>query len=104
MKFKEIIDNLNGNARRRANARIAVGTSIGVLAGATAGILLAPKSGKQTRKAMKHGADLGVEKTRKAARKAADFVKDEAALVNKTITEKMNDLKTHLKRKNEVKS
>ena len=104
MKFKEMIDHLNGNTRRRANARIAVGTSIGVLAGATAGILLAPKSGKQTRKDMKHGAELSVEKTRKAARKAADFVKDEAVSANKAMTEKMNDLKTHLKHRKEAKS
>jgi len=104
MKFKEMIDYLNGNTRRRNKAYIAVGTSIGVLAGATAGILLAPKSGKQTRNDIKHGAEWSVEKTRKAARKTVDFVKEEAASINKTIAEKMNDLKTHLKHDKEVKS
>jgi len=50
MYIREIMDALNGNARRRARVRVAVGTSIGVLAGAVAGILMAPKSGKMTRK------------------------------------------------------
>ena len=55
--------------------------------------MLAPKSGKEIRKDMKHGVEWSAEKTREAARKAADFAKEEASWVNKTISEKMSDLK-----------
>jgi len=97
MYLREIIDALNGNARRRAKTRVAVGTSIGVLLGAAAGILLAPKSGKEIRKDIKHGAEWSVEKAGDAARKAVKLVKKEAASVNETVTEKVNDLKAHIR-------
>jgi len=103
MKFKEIIDALNGNSRRRATTRAVVGTSIGVLVGATTGILLAPKSGKEIRKDMRHGAEWSVEKTRGAALKTAEFFKETATTVNKSIIGKMNDLKTHLKSRKVMK-
>lgn len=97
MCLKEIIDVLNGNTRRRNRTRVVVCTTIGVLIGAAAGILLAPKSGSETRKDIKQGAEWTAEKASKAARKAAKYIKEEAAAVNETVTEKMNDLKTKIK-------
>ena len=82
MKFKDIIDNLNGNTRRRAKVRVAIGTLIGLIVGADAGLLLAPKSGYAIRKDIKHGAEWSAEKARETARKTAEFVKQ--ASVSKT--------------------
>jgi hypothetical protein len=87
MKFKEIVNNLNGNTRRRSIARVAVGTSIGVLAGAAAGILLAPKSGKEIRKDIQQGAEWSAEKAREVARKAANIFKKETDSANEKPTE-----------------
>jgi len=97
MKLKEIIDALNGNTRRRARVRVAVGSSISALVGAAAGIMLAPKSGREIRKDMKHGVEWSADKARDAVSKSANFVKEEANLVNDTVTEKVNNLKTRLK-------
>lgn len=102
MNFKEIADALNGNTRRRANTRFAVGTTIGVLLGAAAGIMLAPKSGRELRKDIKHGAEVGVVKARETALKAAKYVKKEVSSVNDTVADKVNDLKTNLKHAKEA--
>ena len=60
-------------------------------------IMLAPKSGKEIRKDIKHGAEMGAKKASKAVHDAAKFVKEEAASVNDTVAEKVNDIKTHFK-------
>jgi gas vesicle protein len=98
MLFQEIINALNGNTRRRNRINVTVGTTIGVLLGAVAGILLAPKSGKETRKYIKDIAEIGVENASEAAQKAVKFVKKEAAAVKG----KVNDLKTHMKNSKEI--
>ena len=77
MKLKEIINALNGNARRRANARGIVGTSVGVLVGTAAGIMLAPKSGSDIRNDMKHGAERSADKVRATVSKSFKFIKEE---------------------------
>ena len=100
--FKEIVDTMNGNARRRANAKVAIGVSIGVLVGAAAGIILAPKSGKETRKDIKHGAEKTVEKAQDVAHIAKKLVKKEVDAVNKTVATKANDVKTNLKQTKEA--
>jgi hypothetical protein len=60
--------------------------------------LLAPKSGKETRKYIKDIAEIGVENASEAAQKAVKFVKKEAAAVKG----KVNDLKTHMKNSKEI--
>ena len=47
--FNEIRDTLNGKNKRRARKNVAAGVGLGALAGAVAGLLFAPKSGKETR-------------------------------------------------------
>lgn len=102
MYIREIMDTLNGNARRRANCRIAIGTSIGLVLGVGVALLLAPKSGKQTRDDIKHGAELGIEKAREITTNAANFVKKEAAMVSEAVTEKVEDLKSPSKKAKEA--
>jgi gas vesicle protein len=98
MIIHEIIETLNGTTKRRNRRHVTVGTTIGILVGAIAGILLAPKSGKETREDIRNVAEIGIENANKAAIKAAKFVKKEAAAVK----EKVNDLKTHRKHSKEI--
>ncbi len=98
MSIKEIIDSFNGKAKHQARVRIAVGTTIGVIVGAAAGILLAPKSGKETRKDIKNAAERGAKHVSKTAHKVEKFVKKEAAETK----EKINDFKTHFKHSDEI--
>lgn len=102
MNYREIMDALNGNARRRARYRIAIGTSIGVLVGAGVAILLAPKSGKDTRADIKHGAEWGVDKAKEVTNKAVSFVKKEADMVSDAVTDKVDDIITPLKKGKEA--
>lgn len=98
MNFQEIKDALDGTAKRRARVKTTVGTSIGILLGAVAGILLAPKSGRETREDIRTAAEIGVENTAEVVQKAAEFAKKEAAVAK----EKINSLKAHLKHPKEV--
>ena len=82
MSIKEIIDTLNGKTQHRARVRIAAGTTIGVIAGTIAGILLAPKSGKETRHVIKNAAERGAKHIGETAHKVKKFVKKEAAATN----------------------
>lgn len=93
MIIQEIKDILNGTTRRRTIIKTTIGTTIGVLMGAAAGILLAPKSGKATRKAIKAAALKGAENAAETARRAVLFTKKEADAV----IVKVDDLKTQLK-------
>ena len=47
MCFQEIINACNGTTKRRNKINVAVGTTIGVLLGAVAGILLAPSPARK---------------------------------------------------------
>jgi len=98
MHFQEMINACNGTTKRRNRINVAVGTTIGVVLGAVAGILLAPKSGKETRQDIIAVAEIGVEKVGEVAHKAAGFVKKEAAAVKA----KAKDLKTHVKQSKEI--
>jgi gas vesicle protein len=98
MYFQEIINACNGTTKRRNRINVVVGTTVGVVLGAVAGILLAPKSGKETREDIKTVAEIGVEKVEEAARKAAKFVKKEVAAVKANA----KDMKTHAKHSKEI--
>ncbi len=63
-------------ARRKSGASLAAGIATGVMVGAAAGLLLAPKSGKETR-----------EDIKKKSAEIAEQVKEKASAV----TEKMKD-------------
>lgn len=49
MFIEEIIGAFTGQNRRTRRTQVAIGTGIGLLVGAVAALLLAPKSGKETR-------------------------------------------------------
>ena len=66
-----------GKKRRKRNngKKVAAGVGAGLIAGAAAGILLAPKSGKETRQDIKEAAGTAVEATKKTVNKAVNSIK-----------------------------
>jgi gas vesicle protein len=82
---------------------IAFGAVIGAVAGFVTGILVAPKSGKETREDIKHGAvkakDVTVEKAElvkeKAGQVASDVTKNTKAVVG-DVEAKAGELKTRV--------
>ncbi len=55
--------------RKKAMQKAALGAAVGVLVGATAGVLLAPKSGKETRTDISNAAKEVIEKLKEAVEK-----------------------------------
>lgn len=83
MIIKELLD-ITGKERKKKqrikNAKVlAAGIGIAATAGAVAGVLLAPKSGKETRKDIKDKATDAVETTKEVVHKKFEVVKDSAA-------------------------
>jgi len=60
------------NTRKQSIKRVAVGSSVAAAAGYVAGILTAPKSGKETRGDIKKAANKGVGEVEKDLKKARD--------------------------------
>ncbi|MDW7658225.1 MAG: YtxH domain-containing protein [Bacillota bacterium] len=88
--LKNIIDALNGTTRRKNQINVAAGTTAGVLLGVATGILLAPKSGHDTRNDIANAAKNGYNEVSKAAKKTARYAKKEASILKS----KVNDFKT----------
>jgi gas vesicle protein len=83
--FQEIRDALNGTYRRHARANAIAGLTTGLLIGAIAGLLFAPKSGKETRADIREGAKLGAEKVKEAAHNLSDLTKEKFAEVKERL-------------------
>lgn len=99
--FRELI-NLGRKEREREIARkYTAGAIVGTLVGLTAGILLAPKSGKDTRKDIADAAELGLNKAGDAINDAGVTVRKFAEDTVDTIQSKSIDLKNTVKDKYE---
>ena len=79
--FQEIIDTLNGSAQRRARRNTAIGITAGVLVGAIAGLLFAPKSGKETRADIVEGVKVGEEAVKEVAHNIAEATKEKVSAI-----------------------
>ena len=83
MIFKDLLDSVNKEKRRRERAKVAkkVAVGMGIVAtiGVATGILIAPKSGKETRKDMKNKVVNTVETIKDTVQKNVETVKDSAA-------------------------
>jgi gas vesicle protein len=111
-------------SKDKTTSKFAIGTILGVVAGAIAGILFAPKSGKETREDIKdetkklaHGAEAELKKlegeiaSKLKSSKLASSIKKEAEQIVKEIREALGDdditpekLEKTLKRAKSVKS
>lgn len=81
MFIEEIIGAFTGQNRRTRQRQVCVGTLLGLLAGAAAGLLLAPQSGKETREDI---ADFAV--------KSAETVKEKSVEAGKKIKTTATDV------------
>lgn len=70
----------------KGNGKFVLGTLLGAALGAVAGILYAPKSGKETRK------DLG-DKAKEIARKGKDFAERESKELKEKAEKVVEDIK-----------
>ncbi len=91
--IQEIRDALNGTYERRARNNAVAGLTTGLVIGALAGILLAPKSGKETRADIREGAKIGAEKVKVTAHHLGDIAKEKVELAK----EKVAEVKEHIK-------
>lgn len=71
MLVEEIIGAFTGENRRSRRRKIAMGLVLGATAGTLAGILLAPKSGKETRKDIAEAGKTGYKKTKDLVERGA---------------------------------
>jgi gas vesicle protein len=69
------------------------GLTAGLVIGAMAGILFAPKSGKETRADICEGAKIGAEKVKETAHHVGDIAKEKIGQAK----EKVSEIKEHVK-------
>ncbi len=84
--IKEIRKALDGSYERQARCNAVAGLTTGLLLGALAGIIFAPKSGKETRADIREGAKIGADMVKDAAGQVGDFAKEKAELVKEKIS------------------
>jgi gas vesicle protein len=84
---KKIIFDFNGKKKAKKNLQkgIAAGAVIGTFLGTVGGILLAPKSGKETREDIKKGVDTAAKKTSDTVKTTAQEVAQEAKEIGSKI-------------------
>ena len=74
--IKEIRKALDGTYERQARCNAVAGLTAGLLLGAIAGLLFAPKSGKETRADLREGAKVGADMVKEAAGQVGEFAKE----------------------------
>lgn len=86
--------------RKKFLQNVALGAAVGVTVGAVAGVLLAPKSGKETRedvvkavKGLPGKAKEGIEAVKEKVEEVKKSVTEKAEDIKKSVTEKAEDIK-----------
>lgn len=85
--IKEIRKALDGTYERQARCNAVAGLTAGLLLGAIAGLLFAPKSGKETRADLREGAKVGADMVKEAAGQVGEFAKEKADAVKDKISQ-----------------
>ena len=86
MIIKDYLENKKRKERNETVKTVVLAAGVGIAAGLTAGVLLAPKSGKETR------ADIA-----KKAEKAAEMAKNAAIAVKEDLLHKEEQLENNIK-------
>lgn len=86
MFIKDYLENKKRKERNETVKTVVLAAGVGIAAGLTAGVLLAPKSGKETR------ADIA-----KKAEKAAEMAKNAAIAVKEDLLHKEEQLENNIK-------
>ena len=93
MFVEEIIGAFTGQNKRDRHRQVAIGTILGLLTGAAAGILLAPQSGKETREDICETVNKGATIVRDKAQEAYEITKDTAKDVGSQVRNWGKDVK-----------
>lgn len=89
--MRDLIGNVFGYEKKsEANAKIVIGALTGILLGATAGLLFAPQSGKETREDIAKVAEKGYGKAVEASQNVANYVRDKSHVVSEKIKKGKN--------------
>lgn len=96
MFIEEVIGAFTGQNRRNRHRQVAIGTILGLLSGAAAGILLAPQSGKETRKDISDAVVKGANVVKDTAVDVYGKTKDAASDAAKKVSEWTGDLKDRI--------
>ena len=80
-------------SKKRSNQKAAVGVGVGTLVGLTAGVLLAPKSGKETREEIADNAKKAAGSITNNTKKAAGKITEASKKAMETIRESVGDIK-----------
>lgn len=77
-----------------AKGKLAIGAAVAAVAGFVTGVLLAPKSGKETRQEIKDGADKAKKKASAEVEHLKKEVSDKASKAKAAATEKVEEVKS----------
>jgi gas vesicle protein len=86
-RIDEVLGVFNGKNQKRAARNTAAGLGLGIVLGAVAGLLFAPKSGKETREDIRVAAEKGAETVKETVVKGAEVVKETAEKSAKVVKE-----------------
>lgn len=96
-KLDEVLGAISGKNRRNAAKKAAAGLGAGLALGALAGLLFAPKPGKETREDIAHAAEKGAKIVKQKAGEGAQYVSEAAQDVAQMAKEKASVLKSKIK-------
>lgn len=102
MSFREILEEARRERRRKETEgvrNLAIGTVLGSLIGGIAGVLFAPKSGKETRQDIADAANQGYEKAGETIHKTVETAKDKYAEVSEVVKDKYEEVSESVKDK-----
>jgi len=95
MIIKDLLDMAGKDKKKKQRAqnakKLAAGIGIAATVGVAAGVLLAPKAGKETRQDIIDKAEDVVESTKEIAHKKVEFVKDSASHAAREIKSVIKD-------------
>lgn len=77
-RFEDVLEALSGRTSRNQAAKAVAGLGIGLAIGALAGLLFAPKSGRETRQDVRDAAEKGARIVKEKAGTGAGFVSESA--------------------------
>ncbi|MGI6299366.1 MAG: YtxH domain-containing protein [Saccharofermentanales bacterium] len=97
-KLDEVMGAISGRNRKHAQKKAAAGMGLGLALGALAGLLFAPKSGKETRADIGRAAEQGAKVVKEKTVQGAHIVSETAQDVAQLAKDKASNLKRKIKK------
>ncbi len=93
MSILDLLQKGKRNREKKVRQKVAIGATLGMTIGAVAGVLLAPKSGKDTRADLAKNAQELTESIKEISVKTQDMVGEAKERLSEKSLEIMNDVK-----------